>query len=168
MDDDRPIQPDDLDASLDRVRPHAARLLRLATIATGDPAAGVLVAAAAVRAAWRDSRRLPAENLPGALEARLISAFPAAGPRPATRPLDRALTPLGRAERRPRPLPGSRTPTRRRWPSPGGRRGSPGPGRLGRGRRGRDRGLDGPLAGWDPGVLRTALAAAAGPGTRSG
>jgi len=157
MDDDRPIQPDDIDAFFDRVRPQAGRLLRLATIAAGDRAAGELAASVAVRAAWRDACRLPAENLSGALEARLAAALPRARPAAGGTALDRALAPLGRAD----------------WialarcldPDPDGAAVAVA-GRVGVETAARADGeivdLNGPLAGWDLARLRAALAAAAG------
>jgi hypothetical protein len=185
MDDDRPIQPndprrrpadrasdgappgaanrDELEAFLDRVRPRAGRLLRLATIAAGDPGTAERAAAAAVRSTWRDARRLDPthldpDDLAGALEIRLAAAVPRRRSATAGTPLDLALAPLKPADRI--------ALARCLDPVPdeaalrvAGRAGVEFAALAG----GAIVDLDGPLVGWDLQRLRASLAAATGP-----
>lgn len=173
MNDDRLIQPDenatrsedviarardgDLDAFLDLVRPRTRRLLRLAAIAAGDSVAAERAAAAAIRSAWREARTLDLPDLGPAVENRLAAALSGRRGRSAGTPLDRALAPLGPADR-----------------IALGRCLDPDPdeaalavaGRVGVETAARSDGeivdLDGPLAGWDLTRLRASLAVAGG------
>lgn len=79
MDDDRlaRAREGDLDAFLDLVNPRAGRLVRLAAIGAGDPAAAHRGMSTAVRTVWRNVRRLSAEaDLERALEEALVAALP--------------------------------------------------------------------------------------------
>jgi len=182
MDDDRPIQPDDrplprdplagaragdLDAFVELLRPRVGRLLRLASIAAGDEGAAEQAAAAALRAAWRDARRIrDVADLDPLLERALVARLPRRRPG-GTAPLDRALRGLPPAERLALARCLDAHPDADAFAT-AGRAGVEVPtvsraGTTAAAITGDIVDLDGPLAGWDVPRLRAALAAASAP-----